>query len=173
MTRTVAAVVVAAFVVPGSVVVTVIASLMVPGPVAAPVVASLVVPEVAYRRLVVGGPVVAVVVHATYGRVVCRVGSVRGDGQRDRDAGATEDGRRRESDEGSGPDAAHGHSRDRTFEVTFVPYLRYVMSAVRETIALWSYDLRSEATASGAAQARRKATLRASTSARTNVTLTG
>jgi hypothetical protein len=121
------ATVVTALVVPGPIVTTVVTRLLVPRPIPATVVTRLLVPRVACLCLTVCGPVVmAAVLHSAYGRVVGRVGSIRGDGQRDRDAGAAENGCRRESDKGSGADAAHGHSRDRKFEVTFVPYLRYV-----------------------------------------------
>jgi hypothetical protein len=140
----VAALVVTELAVPGPVAALVVTELAVPGPVAAVVVTELVMPGVAYGCLTMSGPVVmAAVIHSPYGRVVRRVGSVSGDGQRDRDACAAEDGCRRESDKSSGVDAAHGLSRDRKFEVTFVPYLRYVTGGVPETIALWSYDQRT------------------------------
>jgi hypothetical protein len=91
----------------------VVTGLLLPGPIAAMVVTRVMVPGVAYLCPIVGDPVVmAAVVHATYGRVVGRVGPVRRDGQRDRDAGAAEDGCCRKSDKGSGAGAAHGHSRD-------------------------------------------------------------
>jgi hypothetical protein len=79
--------------VPGTITAMVVTKLMVPGPITAMVVTRLMVPGVAYLCPVAGGSaVMAAVVHTAYWSVRGGVGSVRGDGQRDRDAGAAEDG---------------------------------------------------------------------------------
>jgi hypothetical protein len=79
--------------VPGPITAMVVTKLMVPGPITAMVVTRLMVPGVAYLCPVAGGSaVMAAVVHTAYWSVRGGVGSVRGDGQRDRDAGAAEDG---------------------------------------------------------------------------------
>jgi hypothetical protein len=87
------AMVVTKLMVPGPVRAMVVTKLMVPGPITAMVVTRLMVPGVAYLCPVAGGSaVMAAVVHTAYWSVRGGVGSVRGDGQRDRDAGAAEDG---------------------------------------------------------------------------------
>jgi hypothetical protein len=87
------AMVVTKLMVPGPVRAMVVTWLMVPGTITAMVVTRLMVPGGAYLCPVAGGSaVMAAVVHTAYWSVRGGVGSVRGDGQRDRDAGAAEDG---------------------------------------------------------------------------------